>query len=157
TEAELQALHLGLAVVGEAAEGDLQAAAKALAARLDEVLPGHRTAPATGWGRAAFPFAEAARGWTHLPALRRAIRDRRQLRILDEAAPARPQLIRPLELDYWGGIWSLTAYSETDGDFALIRLDRIATLEETGDGFADDPGTRLADYLDRYAAGPDGN
>ncbi len=159
TETELEALHLGMAVVGEAADPEMQAAAKSLAAKIEAVLPEHRTAPATGWGFAVFPFVEAAKGFAHMPLLRAAIRGRQRLRMVYARPDAEPtsRTIRPLQMQYWGRIWTLTAWCELRDDFRMFRVDRIDSLVETGEIFADEPGKGLADYLERYAAGPDGN
>ena len=63
TLTELEALHLGLSVVSKAADEELQKAAETLSAKVDAVLPEDRSAPASGWGFAVYPFAEAARGF----------------------------------------------------------------------------------------------
>jgi predicted DNA-binding transcriptional regulator YafY len=156
---ELEALHLGMAVVGEAADPELQAAARTLQAKVEAVLPEHRTAPAAGWGFAVFPFAEAARGFAHMPAIRHAIRQKHRLslryRALDEALSERT--VRPLQMEYWGRLWTLTAWCESREDFRVFRVDRIETLADTAEPFTDEPGRTLADYEARYAEGPDGN
>ena len=48
TKTELEALHLGLAAVGESDDTELANAAKALSSRIDGVLPEDRAA-AAGW------------------------------------------------------------------------------------------------------------
>ena len=78
---ELEALHLGLAVVSKAADPEMQKAATSLAAKVDAVLPEDRAAPANGWGFAVYPFAEAARGFVHMAPIRAAIRSRRKIEI----------------------------------------------------------------------------
>lgn len=159
TETELEALHLGISVVAEAADPELQDAARSLSSRIEAVLPRARNAPAAGWGLAVYPFAEAADGFVHMPLLRAAIRGRRKLRLTHDA-PGRdpaPRVVRPLQMEYWGRLWTLTAWCELREDFRMFRVDRIRTLDDTGERFADEPGKRMADYLDRYMEGPDGN
>lgn len=159
TLAELEALHLGMAVVGQAADAELQAAARSLQGKIDAVLPAHRTAPAAGWGFAIAPFAEAAKGFAHMPAIRKAIRGRTKLRIryLSLEGAATDRVIRPLEMEYWGRLWTLTAWCELREDFRVFRIDRIEAAEALDETFADEPGRTMADYLERYSAGPDGN
>ena len=160
TLTELEALHLGLAVVTKAADPELQRAAKTLSDKVDAVLPEDRAAPATGWGFAVYPFAEAARGFVHVPLeqtraprgpLRAAIRSRRKVDIT-YSAPDRPdsrRRIRPLQMEYWGRVWTLTSWCELRDDFRVFRVDRIRTLDVSFDTFQEEPGKTLSDYLER--------
>ena len=149
TLAELEALHLGMAVVAEAADEELQGAARSLAAKIDAVVPEDRTAPAEGWGFAVYPFADAAKGFAHMPALRAAIRARQKLRIAytDLKGAASVRVIRPLQMEYWGRVWTLTAWCEARNAFRAFRVDRIDTLEALPELFVDEPGKTLADYM----------
>ena len=145
---ELEALHVGLAVVGDAGDGELREAARSLSARIDAVLPEDRSAPPAGFGFAVYPFADAAGGFAHMPRLRAAIRARQKLRVLhDEGDGTEVALvIRPLELDYWGRVWTCTSWCETEGGFRAFRLDRIRRMDVLQGLFVDEPGKTLADY-----------
>lgn len=146
---ELEALHLGLSVVTRAADEEMQKAADSLAAKIDAVLPEDRAAPSAGWGFAVYPFAEAARGFVHMAPLRAAIRARRKVdleyRSLSDETSKRT--VRPLQMEYWGRVWTLTAWCELREAFRVFRVDRIATLDVGTDGFEEEPGKTLADYL----------
>ncbi|QMU57781.1 MAG: WYL domain-containing protein [Boseongicola sp.] len=150
TLTELEALHLGLTVVAKAADEELQAAADSLAKKVDAVLPEDRAAPASGWGFAVYPFAEAARGFVHMAPLRAAIRSRRKARItyttLDDTQTQR--IVRPLQMEYWGRVWTLTSWCELREDFRVFRVDRIQTLDITSDTFEEKPGKTLGDYME---------
>lgn len=149
TLTELEALHLGLAVVTKAADPELQRAAKTLSDKVDAVLPEDRAAPATGWGFAVYPFAEAARGFVHMAPLRAAIRSRRKVDIVyaaPEGSDTRRR-VRPLQMEYWGRVWTLTSWCELRNDFRVFRVDRIRTLDVSFDTFQEEPGKSLADYL----------
>ncbi len=154
TLTELEALHLGMAVVAEAADEELQGAARSLAAKIDAVVPEDRTAPAEGWGFAVYPFADAAKGFAHMPGLRAAIRARQKLRITytDLKGAASTRVIRPLQMEYWGRVWTLTAWCETRDDFRVFRVDRIDTLNALPELFVDEPGKTLTDYAARLGA-----
>lgn len=145
---ELEALHVGLAVVGDAGDQELKSAARSLSARIDAVLPEDRSASPAGFGFAVYPFADAAGGFAHMPKLRAAIRARQKLRIThDEGDGTHSDLIiRPLELDYWGRVWTCTTWCETTGGFASFRLDRIRKLDVLQGLFVDEPGKTLADF-----------
>ena len=153
---ELEALHLGMAVVGEAGDEELQKAAQSLSAKIDAVLPEDRNAPPEGWGFAVYPFEEAARGFAHMPALRAAIRARQKLslryRALSDEITTR--IIRPLQLEYWGRVWTATAWCELREDFRVFRVDRIETLQARPELFTDEPGKTLEDYLATLEAPP---
>ena len=147
---ELEALHLGLSVVSKAGDEDLRQAATTLAEKVDAALPEDRSVP-TSWGFAVYPFAEAARGFVHMAPIRAAIRSRRKVEIdyvaLDGEETQR--VIRPLQMEYWGRVWTLTAWCELRGDFRVFRVDRIATLDISFDTFRDEPGKTLGDFLAR--------
>ncbi len=146
---ELEALHLGLEVVSKAGDDALQSAASSLAAKVDAALPEDRSAPASGWGFAVYPFAEAARGFAHIAPLRGAIRARRKVELTyrspDEGDTA--HVVRPLQIEYWGRVWTLTAWCEVHDTFRVFRIDRVGTLDVLSETFDEDTGKTLADYL----------
>ncbi|WP_333559673.1 helix-turn-helix transcriptional regulator [Shimia sp. Alg240-R146] len=144
---ELEALHIGLAVVGNGMEGDLRDAAESLSAKIDAVLPEDATAIEQGFGFAVYPFANAAQGLRHLEPLRAAVRSRQKLSLQMSDGDTRD--VRPLKLDYWGRVWSLLVWDETAGDFAQIRVDRIAEVSLLPGLFVEEPGKRLEDYENR--------
>jgi predicted DNA-binding transcriptional regulator YafY len=153
---ELEALELGMAVVAEAADPELQAAARSLSAKIDAVIPADRAPPKEGWGFAVYPFADAARGFRHMPSLRAAIRSRQKLALAyrDATGRASSRTIRPLQMEYWGRVWTLTAWDETRTDFRSFRVDRIEDLRALPELFVDEPGKSLADYLDHITKSP---
>lgn len=148
TMAELEALHLGLAVVAEAEDAELGDAARSLSAKIDAVLPESRSTPPKGWGFAVYPFADAAAGFQHMPAIRAAIRARQKLaiRYLTLDGEETRHTIRPLQLDYWGRIWTATCWSELSNDFIEFRVDRIQSLTVLPALFVEEDGKTLADY-----------
>jgi len=148
TSEELEALNLGMAIVAEAADADLKSAALSLADKIDAVLPTSTVAEADTWKFAVYPFADATRGFTHMPALRAAIKARQKLRLdyrrIDGVLTQRT--IRPLHMEYWGRVWTLTAWCETRDDFRVFRVDLIETASALPELFVDEPGKRLSDY-----------
>ena len=151
TMAELEALHLGIAVMTEAADPGLQDAARSLARKLDAALPEDRVAPSTAWGLAVFPFADAAAGIRSIPAIRSAIRSRHKLRIryYDNSGHEEEHLIRPLKLEYWGRVWTCTAWCERRKEFRTFRVDQIGALSELSARFDDEVGRTLADFTSK--------
>ena len=146
TPDEFEALNLGIAVVAEARDADLGAAARTLGAKIDAALPEETGAVQPVF--ATYPFASAARGFSHLATLRAAIRSRQKLR-LDLLGPdggRTTATLRPLRLEYWGRVWVLTAWNETLGAFSEHRLDLIAGAVPLPEMFVDEPGKRLEDF-----------
>ncbi len=142
TSRELEALHVGLAAVGAGGDPELGAAARDLSAKIEGVLPeGHDPLP-RGFGFAAYPFEGAALAYAHIPAIRSAIRARQKIRVV---SMGRAEILRPLELDYWGRAWTLTAWSEDAADFSDVRVDAITSLKVLQQLFLPEKGKRLED------------
>ncbi|WP_170455489.1 helix-turn-helix transcriptional regulator [Ruegeria arenilitoris] len=148
TPAELEALNLGMAIVAEAADPDLKAAAESLAAKIDAVLPTQVVAEADAWKFAVYPFADAARGLAHMAPIRAAIKSRQKLRLTYRRndGTLTERTIRPLHMEYWGRVWTLTAWCELRDAFRVFRIDLIESVTPLPEIFADEPGKRLADY-----------
>lgn len=152
---EFEALELAMAVVTEAADPELQEAARSLSAKIDAVVPADKSQPQSGAGFAVHPFAGTARGFRHMPTLRSAIHARQKLEIGQRGADGSEtcSIIRPLRMDYWGRVWSVIAWCEQREDFWELRLDRITWVTVLPELFVDEPGRTLADYLDRRRDG----
>lgn len=145
TQTELEALHVGLAAVGASDLEDLAHAARALADKIDAVLPEDVGTPAARFGFATYPFAEAAQGFRHMPAFRKAIRARQKLRLQLEG-DAVTHAVRPLHLDYWGRIWTCVVWDETQDRFVTFRMDRVTDLTPLPGLFVDEAGKSLKDF-----------
>ncbi|MEM9582451.1 MAG: YafY family protein [Pseudomonadota bacterium] len=156
TLTELEALHFGMAIVGEAGDEELRNAAKTLSAKIDAVLPEDRTTPPSGWGFAVYPFQDAAAGFRHMPAIRKAIRSRQKLQITysTQTSVDSIRVVRPLQLEYWGRVWTATCWCELRKDFRTFRVDRIGTVKVMAELFVEEQGKTLADYLARRDAAP---
>lgn len=152
TMGELEALHLAVAILGEASDPDLAQSAKTLAAKIDAVLPENTGPPNAGWGMAVHPyaFADARAGFRHMPLLREAVRQKKVLRItyLSLSGETSTRLVHPLQLDFWGRVWTMGAWCDTRHDFRVFRVDRIESVIDTGAQFRDVPGQTLADFLE---------
>lgn len=122
---ELEALNLGIAIVAEADDPALKAAAARLADKLDAVLPldGTRALPPVPPEDA--PFASMARGFGHMPMLRAAIRARQKVELT--GVDGQQSVIQPHALDYWGRVWTLHGWSETEAARRSYRVDLIAS------------------------------
>ena len=82
------------------------------------------------------------------PALRAAIRARQKidLRYMSLASEESTRTVRPLQMEYWGRVWTLTAWCEMRDDFRVFRVDKIEELTVLPALFVDEAGKTLADY-----------
>ncbi len=148
TQAEVEALNLGMAIVAEATDPDLKSAALSLADKIDAALPTQAIARADAWKFATYPFANAARGLAHMATLRTAIKTRQKLRLsyrrTDNTLTQRT--VRPLHMEYWGRVWTLTAWCESRANFRALRIDLIEQATPLPELFVDEPGKCLSDY-----------
>jgi len=146
---EMEALRLGLALVASGADSGLSYAAHSLGQKIAAVSPEAGGAPPVD----AFVFAgpEAARAAPYLPLLRQAIEggEKLDLHYRDLAGRESRRRIRPLQLEYWGRLWALTAWCENRNDFKSFRIDLMLGLRETGETFLAEPGKTLADFRAR--------
>ncbi len=117
--------------------------------KIDVVLPEDRAAPALGWGLAVYPFEDAAKGFKYMPTLRAAIRMQHKVQISykNAAGELSERTLRPLQLEYWGRVWTLTAWCELRDDFRVFRVDRMQSVAVLPSQFGDDVGKTLSDYL----------
>ena len=151
TADELEALRLGTRLVADGADPGLARAARSLAGKIAAVLP--TAAEPDPDDIFVFSADETTRAAPHLPAIRRAIRAGHRLAIsyLDTSGAETHRDIRPLQLEFWGRVWTLAAWCEARSDFRSFRLDRILMLTETHEAFPQTPGTTLADYRARVS------
>lgn len=143
TMTEVEALHIGLLAVGENGDAELSNAARTLSAKLDAVMPENRSRAPQGYGFAVYPFADAARGFQYLPVIRQAIRARQKLKLTMNSTD---QTVRPLQLDYWGRLWTCVVWNEKSRDFAELRVDQITALKTLPSLFVDEVGKSLRDF-----------
>ncbi len=143
TMTEVEVLHLGLLSVGQGGDEELSQAARSLSAKLEAVMPEDRSRAPSGYSFATYPFADAARGFQHLPVVRRAIRTRQKMRV---TIKDKNRILRPLQLDYWGRLWTCIAWCETTRDFDELRIDQIEDLHLLPGLFVDEAGKSLGDF-----------
>lgn len=156
TPEETEALALAMRLLSRGADPSLAPAAASLSAKIAAVLPASRRPHADPpvW---VFPGTEALAAARHLPDLRRAIRlsERLQIDYTDAEGTASRRSIRPLQLEFWGRVWTLATWCETKGDFRSFRVDRITALHPTGETAPQEPGRDLAAWLALTAAQAD--
>ncbi len=152
TATELEALRLGVRLVAQGTDPGLARAARGLAAKIAAVTPQPTVPEADDLFK--FQGQQAGRAAPHVPTLRRAIRAKERLSItyIDPSGQESHRDIRPLQLEFWGRVWTLAAFCEARQDFRNFRVDRIVAITQTGETCPVEPGRGLADYRERFAA-----
>ena len=147
TEGELAALQLGVGIVRKSGGTDLAKSAERLMAKIEAVLPTNRRG--ANYLSAVELFPAGANDAPNLSSINVAVQTRQKLMItyvtLDDERSTRT--IRPLHIEYWGRVWTLTCWCELRNDFRAFRIDRIGDCNISGDRFDDEPGKTYADYL----------
>lgn len=149
SEAEIEAMVLGARVVKSWGDAGLAKAADEALARVEAVLPDRLRERLNRTPLFAPGFHIQATFAQSLGVLRRAIDERRKVRLAYTAADGSDtdRTVRPLGLFFWGPSWSLAGWCELRGDFRSFRLDRMRELTPLPERFADEPGRTLDDYL----------
>jgi predicted DNA-binding transcriptional regulator YafY len=149
THGELEVLALGLALVQASFGQVLSADAQTLGAKVRAVLPHpemldpHRGS--IGVYHTKFSTAEPET----LDVVRRGILARTKLRFDDLSLQLvrSHRHVRPLEVQMWEAVLTLTGWYEDRQDFRVFRLDRMARTRLTEDGFRPERDRPLHDDL----------
>jgi predicted DNA-binding transcriptional regulator YafY len=150
---ELEALHFGMEVVRRSADDELASAAETLLSKIDAVLPSDRPRRGYSFGHAVYIEPRKTAERALLPKIRAALRDSQKLDIayLDLDDKRSRRVIRPLQIEFWGKVWTLTAWCELRADFRVFRIDRISSIVPTLASFVPEAGKRLIDFQKRQA------
>lgn len=147
SEDELAALQLGVGIVQKSGGTDLAEAADGLLGKINAVLPTERRGKDYLTSVELFPAG--AFDAPNLATLNAAIETRQRLRIAYQALnnQTSTRTIRPLHIEYWGRVWTLTCWCELRDSFRAFRIDRICECTMTGDSFDAEDGKTYADYI----------
>lgn len=145
-EDELDAVILGMKLVGARGDGPLKDAAARAVAKIYAVLPQHGKQVTSHTTLLVEPARISNQ---FLSPLRIALRKRCKLRIryLDLTDQLSDRTVRPLGLTAFDKVWLLTTWCELREGFRDFRVDRLQALEQTREVFAREPGKEFADYL----------
>ncbi len=149
---ELEAITVGLTLLGRTGDPGLEHAAQCAATKISEILPERATAGAplhvSTWNQ--IPEVN-----TNLGELRRFIRQATQLRIeyLDRDGQQTTRTICPIALIYYIDAVVLGAWCEMRQAFRHFRADRIQKCTSTGQSFPDTTKTLRQAWQKENAAG----
>lgn len=151
---ELEALAIGLRMVGGWADPALGRAAELALARIDAVLPkpgrSLRDAPVLV---PDFHVPEAM--VAPMATLRAAITGAHKIRVDYARADGQTsqRVLWPLGLIFWGRTWTLGAWCELRADFRSFRLDRLRSIEVLDERYPPGGGRGLRDYVTAVSGG----
>ncbi len=145
---EMEALQFGMELAKRSSDSELNAAANSLLEKVHAVLPANQQGADRIWPMSVYSDNIAV-DVEHLPILRNAIAGHHKLKIdyRSLADTVSGRVIRPLQVEFWGQVWTCTAWCEARQDFRVFRVDRIRQIKQLEAVFSDEAGKRLEDYL----------
>jgi predicted DNA-binding transcriptional regulator YafY len=154
TGTEAEALVAAVRIAQPRLDPELAAAAEEAMTKILGVLPPLARAAAEALPLYAGPLAVDPATGARLQVLRDAAVARRVVvfgYVDAHGAPTRRRA-RPLGCFHWDAVWTLAAWCEHRADFRNFRVDRMESLCALEDGFRDEPGRTLPDFLRRVRA-----
>ncbi len=137
TEEELEAIVVGLSLIGRTRDAGLTRAAQRVAQKIADVVPGDASphlacSPLMVSQWSAIPDADVC-----LYEIRQAIRERRKVRFTyhDPEGGSTERSVRPIGLVYYVDAVVLAAWCELRDDFRHFRVDRIAAFSLCAETF----------------------
>jgi predicted DNA-binding transcriptional regulator YafY len=147
--AEAQAMVAAVRIAQGRLDPALAAAAEDAMTKILAVLPPLARAAAEALPLYAGPLAVDPATGERLQLLRDAVVSRRLVDFgyVDAQGIPTQRRARPLGCFHWDAVWTLAAWCEQRADFRSFRLDRMRSLLALEDGFRDEPGRTLPDFL----------
>ncbi len=144
---ELEALHLGMEMVAQLPDKALNENAARLLTKVNAGLPRHLKGPVHLQNMSIFLKSHTPAP-ERLAQVRQAIVAHHTLNItyITMSGAVSQRVIRPLQAEYWGKVWTCTAWCELRRGFRSFRLDRMRTCQKAG-VFEPENGKRYSDYL----------
>ncbi|MCF6322324.1 MAG: YafY family transcriptional regulator [Rhizobiaceae bacterium] len=150
---ELEALHLGMEILRKTASAEMVEAAEQLLIKVEAVLPSTRQGR-NHLGELSVYTPGLKVKLHHLAGLKQAISSKHIVKIDYETLSGKTssRRIQPLQIEYWGRVWTCTAWCELREDFRVFRIDKITACRATIDTFRSEPGKTYKDYLATFDA-----
>lgn len=152
---ELKALQMGADLVKAVADHELAQAAEEAAIKIADALPGERM-------HIRVNSAANIRVWNEedtkqtLGTVRNAIDKREKVKLdyRDKSEKVSSRIIWPLGLEYWGRVWTVSAWCEKRVAFRSFRIDQIVSCDLVYENFPHEPGKTYQDFV-KYAQARD--
>ena len=150
TPLELQALQLGIKLVTAIADKEISKAAYEASIKIMDALPQHTSTKSDPLAHVYFESDTHTKDTLLL--LRDALNENKKIQLTynDAEDHTSLRLIRPLALEYWGKVWTLTSWCELRDNFRAFRVDRITDCTITDEVFHNEAGKSYQDFLKQY-------
>ncbi|TFH48963.1 MAG: YafY family transcriptional regulator [Lysobacterales bacterium] len=152
TGEEVEAIVVGLAMLGRTGDTGLQSAAVSAGQKIGTVLPGDGRHDLKDWPLYASSWHAVPRSHVDMRYLRRAIREEEKVLLtysdLEDKCTCRT--VMPLALVYYIEAVVLAAWCELRSDFRHFRVDRIIDCEPTSTHFAGQSETLRARWREQH-------
>ncbi len=137
---EIEALRVGLLMLGRTGDSSLQRAARRIIQKIDALQVEEPRLQVTSWG---VPLDDPAKGCVSKEVLRAAIRDANKLRVTyrNEHDVETTRTIRPIAIIYHVECVILAAWCEMRSAFRHFRTDRMWGCDVLEDDFAEQAAT----------------
>lgn len=131
---ELSALKFGLDIVRAISDKEIVKAAEEAFLKIQAVIPLNSKKIKTP-ASIFYSFDDGMR--QKLEIMRRALEINSKLEIeyIDLNGAPSVRIVRPLGIEYWGKVWTLSAWCELRGGFRVFRIDKITKCVEKGGFF----------------------
>ncbi len=152
TVEEVEAIVVGLALLGRTGDAGLQSAAASAGQKIGAVLPGDGEADLKNWPFYASSSHAIPRSRVDLRVLRRAVREEEKVRLTySNAESTRTQrTVLPLALLYYIEVVVLAAWCELRSDFRHFRVNRIVDCKPIGERFSGEGKLRRAKWQEQH-------
>lgn len=149
TELEYKALEFGIKMVGALADENLFSAANEAFIKIKDALSTNVSEKIDPIAYIYFQIDEETR--KNIGILRDGIKGnfKTQITYSNEGGKITERLIRPLGIECWGKIWTITSWCELRDDFRVFRIDRIRNCNITKNLFKSEKGQTYQDYLNK--------
>ncbi len=149
TEDEIEALVLGVRIVKQWADKGLAKAAKNILSKVETQLPDVLKKRIENLPLFSPNFANSIKVADILQDLRYAIDKRRKIKFAYQRKDGRQseRTVNPLSLSFFPPVWLLTSWCGLRDDFRSFRVDRITDMSTLDEGFSDEAGKTLDDFI----------
>ena len=137
TAEEIEAIVVGIALLGRTGDTALQKAAIGVSAKINDVLPENVARKIDGLPLYASRWNKIPQAKIDLPGLRKAVRDEQKLKLVYSDGNARrtTRTVLPLAILYYIEVVVLAAWCEKRSAFRHFRIDRILSAKPAGVSF----------------------
>ncbi len=134
TAEEVEAIVVGLALLGRTGDAGLQSAAASAGQKIGAVLPGDGEHDLKDWPLYTSNWNAIPRSRVDLRILRKAIREEEKVRLTysDADGKCTQRTVTPLAILYYIEVIVLAAWCELRSDFRHFRVDRIVDCKPAG-------------------------